>query len=401
VKSIKILGIATAMALALTAFAGAGVASANNFKTTIAPVGWTGSLTGKNHVLTVGEAFTCSGVGFSGENKIKSSSELTVAPELSGCIHNGQGPASFAMHGCKFRFHPGAGPSLVGTVDIVGCETPMSNTAVPCITEIGNQSGLGTVTYKNVATSPSTVTAIAKLSSITYTRSSGCTGGNGTFNDGTYVGEWTLKGFSNPGGVPTAVEVESTSAAPFIRFGAEEAPVTISGTGSGNKAINGGGNGVNCSVYSLSGTSASTTTEALTLTPSFKGCTVGGEAVPDGFVTAGGCSYVFHVGGSLDIAGATCASNPISATRAGCVLTIGPQSGLSGFTGIKYTNEGSGKLRKISLTGSGYIEGVAFTTVGPKCGTAGTYNGIGSLRVTTPALTATNSKGAAQGISIE
>jgi hypothetical protein len=405
-RTIKTLGIVTAMALALIAFVGASAASANLFKTAIEPTTWNGSLTGKSHVLSLnGESFTCEKVSFSGEVKTKTTNEVTVTPELSSCAHEGFS-TTWAMNGCKFRLRPGAGPSLVGSVDITGCSSPMSLTTVyGCTTQIGNQPGLGTVTYKNVATSPTTVTAIASLTGLTFTRSgTGCSGPKGTFSNGAYTGEWTIKGASVPGGAPTAVEVES-SVAPFTHFSAEEAPVTIAGTdtraGSFKRfvslSLGGDGGGVYCSSYTLSGTSATASPEAVTLTPKYAGCTLGGEAVPDSFVSAGGCSYAFHANGTLDIVGATCASNPMTFTRAGCVATVGPQSGLY-TAGFSYTNGGSGKSRSVSMSGS-TGEKLTYTSTGAGCSKQGTFSN--SLLHSTSTLTAKNSKGESQGISIE
>jgi hypothetical protein len=399
VKSIKTLGIATAMALALISFAGASAASANLFQAPIAPTTWNGSLTGKSHALSLnGESYTCSGVSFSGEVKNKTTNEVTVTPQLSCTRSTFPYAAAWAMHGCKYRFHPGTGPSLVGSIDIVGCETPMSTeTGEGCRVEIGNQSGLGTVTYKNVATSPTTVTAVASLTGLTFTRSGPCTGPKGTFSNGTYTGEWTIKGASIPSGAPVAVEVES-SVAPFTHFSAEEAPVTIAGVGTGTgsqKRFSGlGGFLVWCSSYTLSGTSASATPEAMTVIPAYSGCTFGLEG-PPATVSAGECSYVLHANGNIDIAGANCASKPITITVPGCVYTFGPQSG---FSGNKFTNEGSGKLRAVSV--SGLPTGLTYTRTGASCeGGAGTFN-TGQL-FNVAKLSATNSKGASQGISIE
>jgi hypothetical protein len=400
VRTIKTLGIATAMALALIAVAGASMASANNFKSQFVPETWNGSVTGKSHVLSLnGESFTCSNVTFSGETIIKTNKDVTVSPQFKGCTHNLY-LANWLTNGCKFRLNPGPGPALVGSIDIVGCETPMSIESELCRNEIGNQSGLGTVTYKNIATSPPTITAVASLSGITYTRSgAGCSGSKGTFSNGTYTGEWTIKGLTS--GVPAGVEVESTTPPPPTKFAAEEAPVTIAGSynvsvGYGPTYFKGfGGNNTSCKSYTLSGTSASITAETVTLKPTYKECTVGLEAVPDSFISVGGCSYVFHENGQFDIAGATCASNPITITRAGCIATIGPQSGLSGFT---FANEGSGKLRAVAMSGATGAA-VTFTSTGPSCSVQGTFS-TGKIN-SAARLTAFNSKGASQGFWVE
>jgi hypothetical protein len=401
-RTIKTLGIATAMALALIAVAGASMASANNFKANVESTNWGGSLSGKNHTLTLedssgnSEQSACSSVAFSGQTTKKTSSDLTVTPQLGNCSYLGYS-LGWAINGCKYRFHAGAGPSLVGSVDIVGCEKPMTLSIAGCTKEIGNQNGIGTVEYKNVGAGTS-VTFIAHLTGIKFTVK-GCIGiSSGTFYKGSYNGEWTVKG-TTAGGAAASVEVESTSAAPITKFAAEEAPVTIAGVGSTSsttyfKTI--GGNLTNCKSYTLSGTAASVTSEEITLKPTYKECTVSTHSVPDGYVSAGSCSYVFHANGKFDIAGASCASNPMTITQAGCLVTIGPQSGLS--SGFKFVNEGSGKLRAIALSGtSGPV--VAYTATGPLCTSQGASTG-GQI-FSTAKLSATNSKGEPQGISIE
>jgi hypothetical protein len=412
VRTIKTLGIATAMALALIAFVGAASASANNFKVNAEPAKWSGSVSGKSHELSLnGESFTCNNVVFSGETVNKTINEVTVAPELNGCVHNGF-PATWAMHGCKFRLRPGAGPALVGSLDIVGCVTPMSNESSGCLTEIGNQSGLGTVTYKNVATSPATITAIASINSLTFTRSGSCSGPKGTFSNGTYSGEWTIKGATTPGGVPAAVEIESTPAPPLSKFVAEEAPVTLSGIG-GNGVLptftfttNGPiSNGtIYCESRTYSGTISTVSAEAIALAPVHHNCSInfnGGPKtkVPDESITAGGCSYEVQAKGGFAIVGASCAANPISITIPGCVLTMGPQGGFVGrFT---FINEGSGKLRtvKIDQPDSG-LPRLTYTAVGPGCVKQGTFVAEATVRMV-PVLSATNSNGAAQGFWVE
>lgn len=397
-KTFKTLGVATAMALALIAFVGASAASANWFKSDVESETWSGSRAGKNHTLNLGgEVFSCEKVSFSGTASSKSTGAITTTPELGSCAWINGFVVGWATNGCKYRFHAGPGSELKGTVDITGCEKPMTMSSAGCTITIPNQSGLGPVTYKNVAGSPKTVTAIAALTSITYTRSGVCGAGSaGTYSNGTYSGEWTVKGLLS--GIPVGVEVEATSPAPPSLFTAEEAPVTLSGSNLSSatyfKAI--GGSLTSCKSYSLSGSSASASTSTITLTPTFKECTVGGEVVPDGNVSAGGCSYVFHANGTFDIAGATCASNPITVKRTGCVSTIGPQSGISSeFT---YTNQGSGKLRTVAIGGSSGAN-ITYTSVGASCASEGTLSTGRILSSVTQS--ASNSGGAQQGLSIE
>ena len=236
-RTIKTLGIATAMALALVAVAGASMASANYFKAAVEPETWNGALpgtqAGESHHLILGafSHFSCTGVAFSGETKAKTLSNVTVTPELNKCAHVLGYPEFWKMNGCKFRFKPGPGPSLVGTMDITGCVEPMAyEPGGTCRTKIGNQNGLGTVTYENILVGGvPAVKMNAELTGITYTRiDGGCAeGSSGTFSNGTYSGEWIVKGASIPGGA-AGVEIEAaTISSP--RFAAEEGPATLSG----------------------------------------------------------------------------------------------------------------------------------------------------------------------------
>ncbi|HEX4668769.1 MAG TPA: hypothetical protein VH275_02170 [Solirubrobacterales bacterium] len=400
-RNIKTLGVATAMALALIAIAGASMASANNFKAQTEPEQWGGSSTGKSHVLSLnGESITCSSVTFAGETVNKSVKDVTVTPALNGCTRGSGIPATWTMHGCKFRLHAGPGPGLSGTIDITGCETPMSTESEGCLTQIGNQGGLGTIEYKNVATSPPTLTAVVKLTGITFTRNGQtCFGPVGTFSNGTYTDEWTIKGAKS--GVPAAAEIEATSPAPPSMFAAEEAPVTIAGAGVSVKSEFGlSTNGqVECESINYSATMATTSAAAIALVPAFHGCSFDSfhevTKIPDEYISAGGCSYEVQAKGAFAIVGAGCAAKPISITTPGCVFTLGPQSGLGAPS---LTNEGSGRLRtvKLNMAATGTVTA---TATGGSCAQQGTFT-EGTMRVV-PVLSAKNSSGVQQGLAIE
>ena len=395
-KSIKTLGIAMAMALALIAFVGAGTASANNFSSSTESATWAGSLSGKSHVQIFSsggssESVVCSEVGFSGAVSSKKTSELTVTPVLNSC--NAQGfLVNWSMNGCKYRFHAGAGPSLVGSVDIVGCTKPMSLSYGACVKEIGNQNGIGTVTYTNVGPGTS-VTFTANLQNINFTVS-GCFGiPGGTYSLGSYTGTWTVKSTGN------AVEVESTPAAPVWKFVAQEAPASVTVKSSSSKFMGfPQGQGVQCAT-SGSTEMAGGEAEGLTFVPTLSGCSMQSET--EGISTSmGGCSFKFRGSGTFEIVGSTCAAAPITFThfKAGveCTVTVGPQGPLSG---ISFYNEGSGTGRVVRKAVSPEIKGLKYTAVGPHCEGEGTFTD-GTYRQPL-IISATNSKGAAQGIWVE
>jgi len=389
VNKFKTMGVAVVTALALTALIGAGTASAATFKApgagAEAETTWSGTRSGANHKLSLGgDTFNCSNVSFAGGMLGWESSEANVNPELKNC--SWLSTVSWVTNGCKFRFRANAGGYPAGTVDIHSCTKPLTMTAAGCQLEVGNQNGIGTVEYKTTVTEgKNSIAILANLKNITYTRvgGSGCAVNKpGTFSDGTYTGEWTVKGTRGGSSVPIEVGVGSST-----KFAVESAPATITGTGTGGTLFkNLGGNSPSCKGYSLSGTMSATSEEAITVAPTYKECTgPGGQALPEGYVRRGSCSYVFHVNGTFDIAGASCATDPMTITSNGCVTVIGPQSGIAGT--FAFLNEGGwGAFRTISMSGS--TTGVTYTNMGPLC----TFQGTASTgQINSPAkLSATS-----------
>lgn len=397
VRSIKTLGIATAMALTLTAFAAAGTASATTFASPGAGQGevrtWSGALTGLNHVLKLStESIGCTTATFSGETTGPEPHELTVTPQLSGCKLAGW-TANFASNGCKYRFR-------ASTVDIVGCNSPMSFTANSCTILIGNQS-LGTMEYFNTESNGiPAVKMVASLHGIEFTRYNGgfCAGSSGTYKTGEYNGEWLVKGF-NSKAEQKAIRIEA-SATPYT-FLTEEAPVTAGGEAASPKAsIDTGLNGtVRCKSRSFAGTAGSGVSvsfNTITVAPTYSECTWAGSIGDGTSVSMGGCSFEFQLNGEFAIVGESCASKPITITAGtglpGCVGTIGPQV----LSGLNYTMDGVGKLR--GLVTGGEAKGLTITTTGAGCVVPGTtntgvYKGIDRL-------TAFNSSSQRQGLWI-
>ena len=389
------------MALALTALVGASSASASKF-VALGFEGistWSGERSGENHKPRMGvDWFSCSKSSFSGTMAGESSTELTVSPQLSGCLGGPQpGGAVVMMNDCKYRFKAGGGAEnqSTGTVGIVGCTKPMTFGFQSCLISVGNQEGIGTVKYTSTETEGfGTVQVALNLSSITYTRNNegGCSGKSGTFSDGTYTGEWSVKG-SFFGG-PLNVQINGSPLPSPTLFASEEAPVSIFGS----SAVESGRlilwKNLNCK-YALSGTSSTVTAKTISLVPTYTGCSMEGQSIPDHYVEVNGCHYVFHVNGEFDIAGAGCAEDPITITRPGCIIIVGPQSGLSG---VQYANAGSGKLRTISMSKT--VSSLKYTTIGPNCPSEGTFSTGGVVTGLSP-VSATNSSGVQQGLSVE
>jgi hypothetical protein len=413
VKRNRTMAIAVAMALALTAFIGVASASANYFKSQVAPQTWNGTRAGASHALRLGETglFKCENVSFSGQEIVLKAEELTVSPELNKCSHQAGAPTGWSMRGCKLRFHAGAGPALLGSVDIVGCEPSMLyENQLICRTEIGNQSNVGTAEYKNTTSGGlPAVTIVAKLYGITYTREKGaiCGETSGSFKDGEYEGEWTVTG-TKGAGEHVGVEVESTPEPPPpppSKFATEQAPATLSGSTTSKLALSFNQNAaLYCETTTLSGTMSSLTAATIALVPKYHNCYVyafpsGGQEeikVPDEYITPGGCSYEFGAKGEFNVVGATCASKPLTLTIPSCVITVGPQSGLSNKLVLK--NEGTGQSRVVSSLGSSGTP-MTYTATGAGCVSAGTFT-TGLYRGSAK-YSAKNSKGEAQGLWIE
>lgn len=406
-KRFKTLGIAVVAALALTAFAGAGTASANYFTAGAEPQAWNGALSGEKHSMYLGPFSTpyyCTGVAFSGETKSLANSDLRVSPQL-GCEHIPGNPNGWKLNGCKFRFKPGPGPSLTGTMDIVGCTEPMRYEYWGCYSEIGNQNGLSKVEYENTTSGGvPALRVIAHITNLTYTNHENqCTGAtNGTFSNGTYHGEWIVKGASVPGGSPAAAGIfAATVSSP--RFAAEEGPATLSGESPGGalkSTFNFGANGVvNCIKNSYSGTALLVPTERITVTPSFHTCFIEGGLeymLSDENLSAGGCSYQLFAKGGFNVVGTGCAASPITVTAPGCVFKVGPQTNAEGPT---FTNQGSGKSRTVKVWNSPQ-KGFTYTAEGAGCVKTGTMTD-GAVRTGGAVFSAKDPTGAAQGFWIE
>ena len=141
----------------------------------------------------------CESAGFAGLMTAATGS-LTVSSGYNGCTALGSAGATIESNGCEFVLHPGTGSKdeFTGTFDI---SCPGSEKIVVaggnCEIQIGTQSGLGPVTYKNLTTAEPKKAVEAKFgmtggSGFAYTKSkdgSGCPlSGTGSKTDGVIVG---------------------------------------------------------------------------------------------------------------------------------------------------------------------------------------------------------------------
>jgi hypothetical protein len=142
----------------------------------------------------------CTSVTYTGTYSASTVTSQIVTPAYSGCTAFGFANVPIDVNGCQFRFNqPNA--STISTVDIINCTKPMEVTAPNCRVTIGNQNGLTSVRWDNVAATPLHVTATTNITNIIYSEDP-----VGSFlpcksstnhTGGTYVGENTVKAFNN------------------------------------------------------------------------------------------------------------------------------------------------------------------------------------------------------------
>ena len=144
-----------------------------------------------------GTAFECTTLTISANTpKTKASETLEVHPTYSNCETFLGAAMSITTTGCNYVFHLKKGETK-GTTD-VECEAGKKiviKMGSICTYEIGTQTGLGSITYKNVgAGTTREVIVEPNLGGVTWTRITNdffCPAGGST---GTYVGNSTITG---------------------------------------------------------------------------------------------------------------------------------------------------------------------------------------------------------------
>ncbi len=209
-KLTKMLGTALVAMLALSVMASA--ASAAEFKAAKSPVNLFAGQDTKHVFTTDGSAVECETATFEATGVVSPSKTVTVTPDYKGCTAFGFVGAKVEMKGCQYEFlQPNA--ELVGNVRLACGANKirifasfLGSTCEVLIGETGN-TNLAKVTYKNEATSPSTVKVTAAVTGITAekTKDSGICPlkGTGTVKTAEYSGTSTVEGV---GGVGVSVE---------------------------------------------------------------------------------------------------------------------------------------------------------------------------------------------------
>ena len=191
------------------------------------------------------------------------------------------------------------------------------------------------------------------------------------------------------------------------RFAAEAAPVTFFGEKEGvlNNVFGLGRNGsVHCQNITYAGSSQTSESKSVTTVPSYSSCVwINYERtkevlLPESAINFGGCSYAFEPGtvgqfaGSLKIEGVNCASSPITVSVPGCVYSIGPNT----LSGVRYTNEGAGKVRSAWVTFGNETGKFSYSAAGVGCGESGSL--AGGIMNNSVRFSATNYFGEQQGL---
>jgi hypothetical protein len=158
--------------------------------------GYTAEVSGQQsgeHVFTAEAGITvkCKAATLKGE-LTEARTEVELAPTYGECTSFGIA-ATVVTEGCKYRLDANA-----NDVDLV-CQSgkKITITAATCELQIGSQNGLKSIEYANSATLPSTITAVASVTKIKYTKTKDgifCPfNGTGEKEDGALTGQTTAK----------------------------------------------------------------------------------------------------------------------------------------------------------------------------------------------------------------
>jgi len=159
IRKLKTLGVAAFAVLALSAI-GASAAQAANYTASAYPTSFTAETAKGNDTFTT-EAGTVECKSHYSGSLSKASESITVNASYSNCeAFSGFASATVNMNGCDYTFYTS------GAVDLNCGSKGVVITAGTCEAEIGGQTGLKSVTQKNVGNH---ITVDAAVKSINYT----------------------------------------------------------------------------------------------------------------------------------------------------------------------------------------------------------------------------------------
>jgi hypothetical protein len=201
-RKLKALGMAIAAVMAFAAFAGS--ASAAEFHSEVAHTQISGAQVKTDVFTTNAGTVKCSEATYSGTQTTGvTSTQVTAEAKYGGCTAFGFVGATIHMNGCDYLFTSNPNPYLhilCPAGKVIEVTTPS------CVITVPAQTVNSGVTYVNVPGNGTTtrhITVQVALSGLTYTQDPGpfpgCTGGGGTFTNGTYTGEATIKGANTAG----------------------------------------------------------------------------------------------------------------------------------------------------------------------------------------------------------
>ncbi|HEX5928505.1 MAG TPA: hypothetical protein VFY48_03850 [Solirubrobacterales bacterium] len=218
-KRLRTLLIAAVCALALTAAAGASVASASGILFEKYPTTVTGTETGSAHVFSLeGKSYICSMPALSA---VAGGPTETLVSPASGttCSNTFEGPVTLKANGCNWIYHPAlSGGSF--EIGPSGCG-PITMEGTYCTRSFGAQSGLA-ATFSNQGSGSSASVKVEDNALIAYTVTKGSVVMCGKSGNASYVGTWSFTGKTN-GGEPNGAHL-AAPAALYLSGKASEEP---------------------------------------------------------------------------------------------------------------------------------------------------------------------------------
>lgn len=208
IRNIKALSLALVAVFAMSAVAAAGASAAEKFVAETSTAKVIAEQTGSaQHVFSVdGTEVKCSSAKFETASEVASpATSITVHPAYTGCTAFGFLEASVTTTGCDYKLFAAGGINVVcsGSNQIV-------ISAATCEAKVPAQEIASGLTYKNEATSPSTVLVGAALSGTVKTNKTKdgflcpLKGTGEVF--GSYTGDTLAKGFNGVNQVGISVE---------------------------------------------------------------------------------------------------------------------------------------------------------------------------------------------------
>ena len=206
IRNIKVLGLAIAAVLALSAVA-AGSASAAAFHSSESPTIITGTQTG-NHVFdAASDTISCTGATFKGTVTGTEVQSIQTEAAYTGCSFFGVA-VSVNMNGCQYEFNANGEVAVINKPSRNCSTEPITFKAsflgVSCTIKVGPQVELKSATYDSTEKEETngTVTVTPAVNGIAYTQEGG---GCGSHNEGRYTSGTTLvKGFADSSGTEGA-----------------------------------------------------------------------------------------------------------------------------------------------------------------------------------------------------